>query len=44
MSNGLDLEISQVTGAEAPELDVDDKNFLPSEPKNAEEADETESW
>ncbi len=34
----------QETGTEAPELDVDEKNFLPAEPKNADEADETESW
>ena len=44
ISDRLGLGILQVTGTEAPELDVDEKNFLPSEPKNAEEADETESW
>lgn len=33
----------QVTGDEAPALEVNEKDFLPAEPKNAEEADETES-
>jgi hypothetical protein len=34
----------QVTGDEAPALEVNEKDFLPKEPKNADEADETESW
>ena len=34
----------QVTDGEVPELDVDEKNFLPTEPKDADAADETESW
>ena len=35
---------AQVTGNEAPEMEVDEKNFLPTAPKNADAADETESW
>ena len=34
----------QVTGNEAPEMEVDEKSFLPTAPKNADAADETESW
>lgn len=34
----------QVTDGEAPELDVDETNFLPTEPKDADAADDTESW
>ena len=40
----VDAGAVQVAGGEAPELEVDEKNFLPTEPKNADEADETESW
>ncbi len=38
------LRAGQVTGNEAPEMEVDEKSFLPTAPKNADAADETESW
>lgn len=40
----LCLHLIQVSGAEAPEVEVDEKNFLPVAPKNAEDAEETEAW
>ena len=43
---GLRIEscAGQVTGNEAPEMEVDEKSFLPTAPKNADAADDTESW
>ncbi len=38
------LSYTQVTSEEAPALEVNEKEFLPADPKSAEEADETESW
>ncbi|CAK0782280.1 hypothetical protein CVIRNUC_005616 [Coccomyxa viridis] len=41
--DSIKSKYKKVTGNEAPEMEVDEKSFLPTAPKNADAADETES-